>query len=306
MDLMIIFTILKIIGLIILVLLCILLALILLILFVPIRYQAGAEKGECIRADAQVSWMLRLIRAAAVYDQTSKASPLHLQLKVAGFKLYDNQKQESVSAKTAETEQHKTEASPEPEKPAVKTEDKKPQEAERPKTEPAKTEDKTENRKAERKEQTPPPPQPKRKTSGPGLSDRLDELQIKLERVSRKKEKLVCLFENDKNRLWLDKTLFRLKKLLLYLLPSLKRLRLHFGFDDPSVTGQLLGCLSICYPLCEDRMVLEPVFNGKVFDGDVRLTGNIRLYRFITFAVPTFLNPRFFKIFKKVRCIIKK
>ena len=320
---MIFFTILKIIGLIILVLLGILLTLIMLVLFVPIRYEAGAEKGDNIRADAQVSWLLHLIRGTVVYDQTSEDARLHLQLKLAGRKLYDNQKQASGSEKPEKPEKAAKEAAPQhvpetetketgpkhdisPEKAEVKqdqtTDDLRSEE----KKTANKTGGKTESRKTEQSARQESPPHYQSRASGPGLSDRLDKLQIKLERLSRKKEKLVCLFENEKNRRWLDKTLFRLKQLLIYLLPCLKRLRLHFGFDDPSLTGRLLGYLSICYPLCEDRMILEPVFNGKAFDGDVRLAGKIRLYRFITFAVPAFLNPRFFKIFKKVRCIIKK
>ncbi len=299
---MLFFTILKIIGLIILAVLCILLALILLVLFVPIRYQAGAGKQEKITADAQVSWLLRLIRGTVCFDQANTDMPLHLQFKVAGFKLYDNQKPGKAPEKPPEEKTGETakEARPSEEK----AEEKMPQTADTSQPEEKKPEEKKTEYKKEEKKQSAPPHHSG--SSGPGLSDRLDQLELKLERLSRKKEKIVCLFENEKNRLWLDKTLFRLKKLLLYLLPGLKKLYLHFGFDDPALTGQALGCLSLCYPLCKDRMELAPVFDGKAFDGNVSIYGNIRLYRFIAFAVPTFLNPRFFKIFKKVRCIIKK
>ncbi len=298
---MLFFTILKIIGLLILAVLCVLLALILLVLFVPIRYQAGAGKEEKITADAQVSWLLRLIRGTVCFDQANTDMPLTMQFKVAGFKLYDSGKPQKAPDKPPEvkTEEEASQAPP----PQEKSEEKPPQ-PEEIKPEAKKTEHKTENKKEDKTASV--PPQHHARPSGPGLSDRLDKLQLKLERLGRKKEKIVCLFENEKNRRWLDKTLFRLKKLLLYLLPGLKKLYLHFGFDDPALTGQALGCLTLFYPLCEDRMELAPVFDGKALDGNVRIYGSIRLYRFIAFAVPTFLNPRFFKIFKKVRCIIKK
>lgn len=304
---MLFFTILKIIGLIILAVLCILLALILLVLFVPIRYQAGAGKQEKITADAQVSWLLRLIRGTVCFDQANTDMPLHIQFKVACFKLYDNQKPGKAPEKPPEEKTPEAAQTARPQE--EKAEEKTPQTADTSQPAEQKPEEKTtehkktENKKEEKKQSAQPH---HGGPSGPGLSDRLDELQLNLERLSRKKEKIICLFENEKNRRWLDKTLFRLKKLLLYLLPGLKKLYLHFGFDDPALTGQALGCLSLCYPLCEDRMELAPVFDGKAFDGSVRFYGNIRLYRFIAFAVPTFLTPRFFKIFKKVRCIIKK
>ena len=302
---MLFFTILKIIGLIILAVLCILLTLILLVLFVPIRYQAGAGKQEKITADAQVTWLLHLIRGNICYDQENSDMPLHLQFKVAGINLYDNRKQANAPPKPPEAEVK--EAAGEPASPAPKPEEKPPQTADTPQPAEKKAEEKKTEAPKEKKQKKQAGQRPhKADTSGPGLSDRLERLQSKLERLGRKKDKLVCLFENEKNRLWLDKTLFRLKKLLLYLLPGLKKLYLHFGFDDPALTGQALGCLSLCYPLCEDRMELAPVFDGKAFDGNVSFYGNIRLYRFAAFAVPTFLNPRFFKIFKKVRCIIKK
>ena len=90
----IIFTILKIAG-------CILLALVLLILlamcmvlFVPIRYRASGARYEDITANADVTWLFKLLHVLCSFDSKRKEDMLLLQVKVLGFTVYSNVKKQ--------------------------------------------------------------------------------------------------------------------------------------------------------------------------------------------------------------------
>ncbi len=308
--LLVLLTILKIVGCIILALLAILLLVLLLVLFVPLRYRVKGGKNAEIHADAHVTWLLHAVHLSAEYNRKLKEAPLHLKLKILGLTLFDNQKKggkepeiEVPLPQTGSGEQKEKE--PETQgKPPETDEQARPEETERPKqAQKPKEKEKTATEAKKKKEKKKTSESMQSSSEGPG--DKLEQLQVKLEKLGRKKEKLICLFDNPKNRSWLDKTLFRLKKLILYLIPDIRRLYLHFGFDDPSLTGRCLGGLSLLYPVCEDRMELVPEFDRQILEGEAEAGGVIRLYRFLVFAVPVFLNPQFFKIFKKVKCIIK-
>ncbi len=290
-----------------LVLLGILLIAILMLMFVPLRYRISGAKNADLHAHAQISWFLRAVRLTADYHRKNKDGPLHLKLKVLFFTLYDNQKPADHGKeiplpeppKKAEHKEQDREETPVKEEQTISEPE---EQAQKP---PDVPED-DDGKKAAEKQKA-----PEKKTEksshprGEDIGEKLERAQEKLERLRRKKEKVICLFDNPKNRKWLDKTLFRFKKLLLYLLPDIRRLYLHFGFEDPADTGKFLGRLSMLYPVCEDKMELVPEFDQKILEGEAEIGGAVRAYRFLVFAVPVFLNPQFFKIFKKVKCIIK-
>jgi hypothetical protein len=146
-----------------------------------------------------------------------------------------------------------------------------------------------------------------RKKEQPSLSEKfekkMEQLQRKAEEIRVKKDRVMTIIEDEKNQLWLKKLITRLKKLLIYLVPQIDKLYLHFGFKDPSSTGKTLGLLSLLYPVCEDRMQLEPEFESQILEGEAAIKGRIRLIRLVAFAVPSFINPRFFKLIKQVKRI---
>ena len=75
--------ILKIIGLILLAVILVLLFLLLLLLFVPIRYRLTGHYEEKPEAEAEVSWLLKLVRATVRYRDG-----LSVQARLLGFKVW--------------------------------------------------------------------------------------------------------------------------------------------------------------------------------------------------------------------------
>ena len=310
-------TILKVIGLILLVLLALVLAVILLVLLVPIHYRASGEKYETIRADADVSWLFKLLHVLFSFDNAKADDKMSLVVKVLGFTVYSNQKktreiepeikepetsepvQEQIQEENKEEEQESPAA--EENKPEEARQEHKPEET----AQDQKTEEPVKDQKAEKEKKK--KRKPVKKKSGPSamekLQRKLESLQRKAEEIRVKKDRVMKIIEDEKNQRWLSKVLMRLKSLILYLIPQIDKLYLHFGLKDPASTGKMLGMLSLLYPVCEDRMDLEPEFAMQIMEGEGAVKGRIRLVRALVFAVPSFVNPTFFKLIKQIKNI---
>lgn len=313
----IVFTILKIAGYILLALLCLILLAILLVLFVPIRYHAAGSKYEDFNANADVTWLLKLLHVLFSFDNKLEEDKVRLQVKVLGFTVYSNLKPEKEEEKENpvseeipvqeqiidEEPENKEESGGIPEDTETEREPETPEETVSPEEEIPSDVPKQEKESAKEKLKK----KFQRKKEQPSFSEKLEkkmeQIQRKAEEIRVKKDRVMTIIEDEKNQLWLKKLITRLKKLLIYLVPQIDKLYLHFGFKDPSSTGKTLGLLSLLYPVCEDRMQLEPEFESQILEGEAAIKGRIRLIRLVAFAVPSFINPRFFKLIKQVKRI---
>lgn len=89
-------TILKIPFILLAVLLLLLLVIMLLLLFVPVRYQASAEKGEKIAASGRITWLLHLLSVRADFCDKK----FHLSVKLCGYPVIGEKKKKQKRAKT--------------------------------------------------------------------------------------------------------------------------------------------------------------------------------------------------------------
>ena len=137
------------------------------------------------------------------------------------------------------------------------------------------------------------------------VMDGLEKLEDFFTKLREKKEAFLTFYYEEQNYQWFTAFWHRLKKLLLKILPRADRLYLHFGFDDPATTGQVLGGLSILYPICGEKMELYPEFNEEIMEGEVKFHGRIRPVSLVIFAVKSFLNKQFFGIVKQFKGLLK-
>ena len=133
----------------------------------------------------------------------------------------------------------------------------------------------------------------------------IGKLENLFTRIREKKEAFLSFYYEEHNHQWFMAFWQRLKKLLLKILPKADKLYLHFGFDDPATTGQVLGGLSILYPVCGEKMELYPEFNEEVLEGEVRFHGCIRPVVLVIFAAKSFLNKQFFAIVKQFKGLLR-
>ena len=137
------------------------------------------------------------------------------------------------------------------------------------------------------------------------IMDGLEKLENFFIKLREKKEAFLAFYNETHNHQWFTAFWHRLKKLLLRILPRADRLYLHFGFEDPATTGQVLGGLSILYPICGEKMELCPEFNEEILEGEVKCHGRIRTVSLVIFAVKSFLNKQFFSMVKQFKVLLK-
>ena len=68
----------------------------------------------------------------------------------------------------------------------------------------------------------------------------------------------------------------QLKKVLRHVLPVKLKGTVTFGFEEPYITGQILTWAALLYPLYHDKLIIRPVFDRQVLEGEVSLKGRIR------------------------------
>lgn len=320
---------LKLIGIVLLVILGLIVLILAIILLTPIRYRIGASKYQTIQAEGKVTWLFRLIEMVFKLDTgAEEGKRLHLSFRIAWLKLYDNQKPKEKRIKQKKT--RKTKSKPESKQSEKVIQAAKPEQPEA-KVQPIKTEQAAEMKHEEKliegtKESAVEKILRLAKNAAnkilslirgvfslicsilgipSKIMDGLEKLENFFTKLREKKEAFLAFYNETHNHQWFTAFWHRLKKLLLRILPRADRLYLHFGFEDPATTGQVLGSLSILYPICGEKMELCPEFNEEILEGEVKCHGRIRPVSLVIFAVKSFLNKQFFSMVKQFKVLLK-
>ena len=85
-----------------------------------------------------------------------------------------------------------------------------------------------------------------------------------------------------------------LKKEALVLLKHIRPRRIkgyvHFGFDDPSYTGNLLGLIYMILRGSPKEFRINPDFENKVFDGEIHAKGIVQCYLLLIIGIRLYKN----------------
>lgn len=95
----------------------------------------------------------------------------------------------------------------------------------------------------------------------------------------------------------------KLRQFLKHMRPRRVEGRLHFGFSDPAVTGQLLGAFSMVYAFYGDAIQIEPDFEQSAFDGEIRIRGRFQLFSMLWMAWTLYRNREVRYAMKRIRGI---
>lgn len=298
---------LKIIGIIIAVILGILVLLILIILLVPVRYQGeaaadGTWKG--ISAKIKVHWFFHLIAFSAEYKDEAFFWRLRIAWKKMGTDSEDGQ--ESVAGEKTEIRQEpaveeKTEIRQEP---AVE-EQAEYKEKEEVSADEAGTEDrlekeeKTDTKTEENVERLLQEPEKNEKESQippadeetPFLFEKIagrlraffqkikytfQRLCGKIKTLSEKKEKVKEFLTDEVHRRAFQKSKTEFSRLMRRIRPKKLKGTVHYGFEDPYHTGQVLAALGVVYPWLGEAVSVYPDFEKRILQGDLYVKGTVR------------------------------
>lgn len=276
-------------------LLCILIlavVLLLAVLFAPIRYRVTAGLADEKAAGmAKAHWLLHIITASCVWEQE-----LQYKLSIFGITVYGSKRKALKEKKKKEKEQKKEQKELEKRKQKTKNikniKNEKNIQNEAAQSVKVQTADKEPEQVAARRVDR----QAKRKKHRKSpLKALMAKLKALLEKLKAFWKRVIGLFQKAEKlketisayRAFFEREDFKrafalCKKELLTLWkrvrPKKLRAELHFGFDDPALTGQILAYLSMLYPLLGKDVRLRPDFENRVCEGKLLIKGKIRLF----------------------------
>ncbi len=290
--------ILKIIGILLLVILGLILLLVSSVLFVPITYKVRAERKDgVIQVRAVAGWMFRLL-SVHYRLHTSQESMQLLQGRILGIPVWKPLDPKKEKSKKAEKKPKAKQSEPKP-KAEVKSSDKAKDRLKKdlapgtavatvPQPEP---EVSRQEQPKDKQAQTKPSRQSilkkllyairriygKITAIGRGLFSLVVKLLHMPEKASETIGTLTDFWNLEENVKARESIWRELKFLWKHSRPRKADLTLHFGFEDPSWTGQCMGVLSILNVWYPGRIFLEPEFEQEIFEGTLYIKGHMML-----------------------------
>ena len=298
--------ILKIIGILLLVILGLILLLVSSVLFVPITYKVRAERKDgVIEVRAVAGWMFRLF--SVHYRLHTNQEPMQiLQGRILGIPVWKPLEPKKEKPKKAEKKSKAKQSEPkqmEPkqleQKAEVKSSDKAKERLKKdltpgtavatvPQPEP---EVSRQEQPQDKQAQTKPPRQSilkkllyairriygKITAIGRGLFSLVVKLLHMPEKASETIGTLTDFWNLEENVKARESIWRELKFLWKHSRPRKADLTLHFGFEDPSWTGQCMGVLSILNVWYPGRIFLKPEFEQEIFEGTLYIKGHMML-----------------------------
>lgn len=298
--------ILKIIGILLLVTLGLILLLVSSVLFVPITYKVRAERKDgVIQVRAVAGWMFRLL--SVHYRLHTSQEPMQLlQGRILGIPVWKPLEPKKEKPKKAEKKSKEKQSKPKQmeakqleQKAEVKSSDKAKERLKKdltpgtavatiPQPEP---EVSRQEQPQDKQAQTKPPRQSilkkllyairriygKITAIGRGLFSLVVKLLHMPEKASETIGTLTDFWNLEENVKARESIWRELKFLWKHSRPRKADLTLHFGFEDPSWTGQCMGVLSILNVWYPGRIFLKPEFEQEIFEGTLYIKGHMML-----------------------------
>ena len=268
-------TILKVIGIIILILIAIALIIVLTVLFIPVRYRGKICFKEVPDIDLSVTWFFKFLNISLKFKDE-----LNISAKVAWFfTIFSNKEEpqdENISAPDNRGGKDTSEKESSKKGLLQSTFYKKGDKLKEVKAEKFKSKDKTSDyaKAAELDKQEKKHSKAIRKAKNKKADKKSKSLP---EKISDKIKDIHYIITNDDNKYIFAKMLEKIKKLIDHVLPKKIEGYFKFGFDDPSVTGQVLEIFAIFYPLYKDDFKIIPMFYDEIIEADISFKGRLRL-----------------------------
>lgn len=98
----------------------------------------------------------------------------------------------------------------------------------------------------------------------------------KIKTLSEKKEKVKEFLTDEVHRRAFQKTKTELSRLMRRIRPKKLKGTVHYGFEDPYHTGQVLAALGVVYPWLGEAVSVYPDFEKRILQGDLYVKGTVR------------------------------
>ena len=126
-----------------------------------------------------------------------------------------------------------------------------------------------------------------------------------IKEIGDKKDALLKIYHSKRFDLAKQDIKAYLKKAFLIIKPDKLEGFLHFGLEDPAITGKILGILAMILPLYQGFLTINPDFTKSCLDGTLKGKGKIFLFPIVKLAIKVILNKNLIKVTKKVQTILE-
>lgn len=287
----------KILGLSILGILGLVILLLLLVLFVPIRYRITGKKEQDMFVHIKATWLFHIV--SVLYSFKSVEEGIVRTIRILGIPIRRSKEKRNTKAKQADSKSdHKQDE--------VKDEEKSDKEA------PIKS------NKAIQWEQE-APTQTASDVKSQDAKSKAHASKKKFDFFSKIKMKWFAFLDFCKSikakkehyeKILHSETFIRafamckkeLLKAWMHIRPRKVVGNVRFGFEDPSVTGRVLGGVCMLYAFYGDTLSVIPDFEQKIFEGKLFIRGRIRVFTVLLIALRLYKN----QDIKHLRSMFKK
>ena len=281
-------TILKVIGIIILALIALALLIVLMVLFIPVRYRGKIYFKKTPDIDLSVIWFFKFLNISLKFKDE-----LDISAKVAWFFTVFSNKEDSKDGQKVKSDNKDAFEKETEEKSLLKKEN----------SEEKSTSLKGDNIKEHKRDTENIPPvkadelnkQEKKhnKAVKKAKNKKKDKKNKSLpEKILEKVKDIHYIITNDENKLIFIKMLEKVKKIIVHVLPRKISGYFKFGFEDPSVTGQVLEILAVFYPLYKDDFKIIPMFYDEIVEVDISFKGRLRIFYTAYIGLLLWLNKK--------------
>ena len=281
-------TVLKVIGIIILALIALALLIVLMVLFIPVRYRGKIYFKKKPDIDLSVTWFFKFLNISLKFKDE-----LDISAKVAWFFTVFSNKEDSKDEKEIEFGNKDTFEKETEEKSLLKKENSEEKSASL----------KGDNIKEHKRDTENIPPvkadelnkqEKKHSKAVKKAKDKKKDKKNKSlpEKILEKVKDIHYIVTNDENKLIFMKMLEKVKKIIVHVLPRKISGYFKFGFEDPSVTGQVLEILAVFYPLYKDDFKIIPMFYDEIIEVDISFKGRLRIFYAAYIGLLLWLNKK--------------
>ncbi len=143
------------------------------------------------------------------------------------------------------------------------------------------------------------------------ILDFLANLKENISKLLEKKDEILKKVSDIRELLRKDSTKKATKDVRRYLGRILKHVRprrmngtVHFGMEDPSTTGQVLGAVSVLLPFYREHVILAPDFEQRILEGQLYMKGRIQIGFFLLLGLQALWNRDLMNTIQAVRTIL--
>ena len=276
-------TVLKVIGIIILALIALALLIVLMVLFIPVRYRGKIYFKKTPDIDLSVTWFFKFLNISLKFKDE-----LDISAKVAWFFTVFSNKEDSKNEQKVKSD-NKDAFEKETEEKSLLKKDNSEEKSESIKEHKTDTENippvKADELNKQEKKHT--------KAVKKAKDKKKDKKNKSLpEKILEKAKDIHYIITNDENKLIFMKMLEKVKKIIVHVLPRKISGYFKFGFEDPSVTGQVLEILAVFYPLYKDDFKIIPMFYDEIIEVDISFKGRLRIFYAAYIGLLLWLNKK--------------